>query len=188
MITSRFIAHMPGAAGNFLTRLCEQSEQGTLLTAALYPPEYWSTQRRPHPSRHNWRAMEDRWQQRPHPRRYAHGHEALRRVWLRVTVTSHEEWGWALSNALWKDSFVTAKFVAASDPGAPAQHHLPLRSTWHWPSLERALAALGLAPGAHHRTLWHSWLRTWCPEHLHGDPRWLRLMRSHDHARPTWLG
>ena len=186
-MTPRFIAHMPGAAGNFLSRICEQSDRDCLFERALYPPEYWADHRRPHPTRLNWQAMERRWHQRPEPRRYDHGHPAPDSVWLRVTVTDPAEWDWAVANALWKTSSIRDQFIPASDPSAPALHHIALRSTWSWPSLASALDRIGVATNPHCETLWQSWHHTWCPTRVREQSKWRRIIRSYDPVRPDWI-
>jgi hypothetical protein len=197
---------MPGAAGNFLTRLCEQADQPNLIRAALYPPEFGATQRQPDPVSQSWLRQEQEWNRRPYPRFY-HGHSDSGRawysgwvwglkppahfrpdpVWLRVTVTIEPEWSWAVLNALWKDSIITDKMVQASSPALPAQYHIPLRATWHWPTLASALESCHIAINPHQHTLWQSWRATWFPAHLQETAEWQKQIRALDPVRPRWI-
>lgn len=167
------IAHMPGAAGNFLTRILAQGHHSDPIEQAQYPERFHSRNR--HPLKADWLAMEREWQE--HHRTYQHSHDR-EPVWLRITVVDREEWLWACSNARWKNSTVETQFLA-SDPRLPAQHHIRLRSLWQWPTLSAELAHLQENPiNTHQHSLWQQWRETWCP---HTDQtRW------RDHCESLW--
>ena len=156
---------MPGAGGNFLARVCEQSHYpAQIIHEAQYIAQYIEASPRAGsgPKRyHNWINFEERWR----PTRYSHGHSVhpRRLPWLRVTVTTPAEWHWACANALWKQS-VVASHNLASDPNLPAEHHIPLSDLWTWDSISAALAHLQAEPvNAHQRTLYDQWCGTHCP-------------------------
>jgi hypothetical protein len=179
MTTRKIIAHMPGAAGNFMTRLLEQSHtpQHPITEAAYGDDHPWRG-----PLHGDWTRFEDQWQSERYRNHHARDH-----AWLRITVASAEEWQWAQANALWKNSDLEG-YHTASDPDLPAEHHLPLRHLWSWPELEQALHGLQQAPvNTHQHRLWRQWRDTWCP-HTH-TARWQRLCdRRWRHLRPDRCG
>jgi hypothetical protein len=182
-MTAKMIAHMPGAGGNFLTRVFAQSHSPALIDSAQYPAEYHTGQR--HPIRSNWLKFERQWNCQNYG--YIYGHLVLPQhsPWLRVTVTTRTEWDWACANALWKNSAVESPYLT-SDPDLPAEHHIPLRTLWTWDALAPALARIQTEPvNTHQRTLHDQWCGTHCP---HPDSkRWQRICEHRwGHLRPEY--
>ena len=163
------IAHMPGAGGTALLRLLSP-DPGLL---APYPP--------PHPTqgyRHSWLPFENpvaRGTQQGHPRDRVDAQHTREPAWLRITVTSREEWWWCCGNALWKGSHIHAGQLA-SDPALQSRIQLPLRIMWDWQllwPLLRPLLGLLKHPELEERRHqdWRDWRGTWCP-HI-ADPEWM---------------
>ena len=152
---------MPGAGGNFMVRVLEQGHHEELITQAQYPEQLHGDRRRP--TQHNWLHTERPWMQTDH---YEHNHMD-NRPWLRITVTTAQEWHWSCANALWKNSqpdAATGPQFQASTPDLPATHHITLESLWHWHTLEPQLESLqGHAANPHQRLLHEQWRLTWCP-------------------------
>lgn len=161
----RIIAHMPGAAGNFMTRILTQAHRPDQARPEMGYPEHKA---RRGPMHQDWLKFEDQWESELY--RNDHSREP---AWLRITVISAEEWQWARANALWKNSDLTG-YHTASDPDLPAEHHIRLETLWTWPSLAEALEPLQHLPvNTHQHLLWRQWRDTWCP-HTH-NARWQRL-------------
>jgi len=183
----KVIAHMPGAGGNFLTRVFAQSHSATLIVPAQYPAEY-ATGRR-YPARSDWLKFEQQWNQYCKCcQNYRHGHPVHTRgsPWLRVTVTTRAEWDWACANALWKNSTVEGQYLA-SDPDLPAEHHIPLRTLWTWDALAPALARIQTEPvNTHQHTLWQQWHGTWCPTPEQLPALHRRSATMNEHLRPRY--
>ena len=161
---------MPGAGGNFLSRVCEQSHCTEMIELARYPKDQYNDSRDPVST--NWMEYERAWTHRAGTHNYTQGHhlehDQGRPIWLRVTVTNLAEWRWAVSNAFWKNSHPFKAdggydFSACSDPGKPAQHYLSLRDMWQWGSLRTQLIGLGLQINPHMQELWQQWRGTWSP-------------------------
>jgi len=177
-MTALYIAHMPGAGGNFLTRILAQAHSAVPLAPALYPVG-WCQHRMPH--KHDWTQFERVWNN--HSTRYQHGH-SVAPAWLRVTVTTASEWRWSCANALWKNSTITAEYASASAPDRPAEHHLPLGALWSWDSLCERLKDLQTTPVSElQRAIWQGWRASWCPHTENPtyqricDRRWGHLRR-----------
>lgn len=182
------IAHMPGAGGNFLTRVFAQSHSATPIVPAQYPAEYATGRRYPHPTRWNWLSFERQWDKERQHHGYRHGHpvDPQHSPWLRVTVTTRAEWDWACVNALWKSS-VQARHFLASDPDLPAEHYIPLRALWTWAALAPVLAHIQTRPvNAHQHTLWQQWQGTWCPSPEQLPALHQRSVDINEHLRPQY--
>ena len=183
---AKYIAHMPGAGGNLLTRVFSQSHSATLIESAQYPAGLATGQR--HPIKTSWREFEQRWRPQGRAHGYTHGH-AVRpphSPWLRVTVTTREEWDWACANALWKNSTLAPRYLA-SDPDLPAAHHVPLRDLWAWDTLAAALAHAQTNPvNTHQRSLWRQWQSTWCPTPGQLPALHRKSAAMNEHLRPTY--
>ena len=174
---------MPGAGGNFMTRVLEQSLCQHPIVGAQYRREHQAENRTPRVL--NWTLGEREWDNRPEPRHYHHNHRD-RSPWLRITVTDQAEWEWACANALWKNSTLQGRWLA-SDPGLPAEHRVSLRCLWSWQELSTQLAGIQSNPvNQHQHSLWQQWNKTWCP-YAH-DTRWRSICdKRWGHLRPTYI-
>jgi hypothetical protein len=175
----KMIAHMPGAGGNFLTRVLEQSLDEHPIVGAQYHQEGRT------PRMLSWPFWEMEWVNRPDPRHYHHNHDT-EPCWLRITVTDQAEWDWACANALWKNSDLQGQSLA-SDPRLPAKHLVSLRCLWSWDELSKQLAGIQSRPiNQHQHSLWQQWNRTWCP-YAH-DSRWKYTCDQRwGHLRPAYI-
>ena len=161
----RIIAHMPGAAGNFMTRVLTQAHTPAV---AIREAGYHDLRARRGPLHRDWPQFENRWRSELYGNSHRTDH-----AWLRITVTTPREWQWAQANALWKNSELRG-YHTASDPDLPADHHVSLETLWHWPSLARTLTSLQHLPvNPHQHLLWRQWRDTWCPNPH--SARWQRL-------------
>jgi len=152
---TKFIAHMPGAGGNFLCRVLAQGHQPQRF---MHEAGYGVAEQSGKVKLWHWRAFEHAWSSPP----YKHGHRCGN-MWLRITVTTPEEWCWAWANALWKDSYLYDHNLA-SDPDLAAQHHIRLSDMWDWHTLAPELARIQTEPvNTHQRSLWQQWRGTHCP-------------------------
>ena len=176
------IVHMPGAGGNFLTRLFAQGHSATPIESAQYPEEFARGRR--HPINNLWIdfEFEQRWRCRDHG--YIHGHAvpAGHSPWLQVTVTTRAEWDWACANALWKNSGVERRYLA---PRLGAEHHVPLSDLWTWDTMAATVARTQTDPvNTHQRSLWQQWQGTWCPTPEQLPALHRRSATMHEHLRP----
>ena len=182
MTTTSKIAHMPGAGGNFMVRVLEQGHHSELIPEAQYPEQLHGRR----PTEHDWVAMERPWTLSPH---YEH-HHTDPHPWLRITVTTRQEWDWATANALWKNSepeTATDPYYQGSSPLLPAEHRIALASLWHWRTLAPELERLQRHPTNTHQQILHQqWRLTWCPHTDHARYRALcdRLFRD---CRPAHI-
>ena len=173
------ITHIPGAGGNFMMRLLHQAHTAHHLIPELaYPPRVLTG-----PLRRNW-IIDFEWQWESNLYWHTHTDQP---AWLRITVTTEQEWQWALANALWKNSPLDAFNSQASDPSLPSDHQIPLSSLWQWPRLAQELSRIQTAPvNPHQHELWQQWKLTWCP-HTHSK-RWQRLCDTKwGHLRPAYI-
>lgn len=167
----KIIAAMPGAGAVFLSKLMEQSHLDVFLEDAYTPTD--RADRRT-PINNNWITKEITWVARPNAR-YNCQH-ILTKSWLRITVLTHEEWEWACSNALWKNSKIEKENLA-SNPALPADNYISLQALWSWHSLEKILPQLQSTPvNKHQQRLWELWRETWSP-HTHNN-KWKKIFQN----------
>ena len=172
---------MPGAGGNFMVRVLSQGDHDTLIEQAQYPEHLHSRR----PTEHDWVESERPWIETDH---YEHNHWE-ERPWLRITVSTQQEWLWSCANALWKNSGPgrDPDFFAASTPGLPAEQHITLESLWHWHTLAPELERLQRhATNTHQRLLHEQWRLTWCPHTDHAQYQ-ATISRLFDPMRPAHI-